>query len=69
VHPTNMYQIDDYVPYSIACGVLIAGLAIVLHWAGDIFLHDSFRDKPELARAVARLLDIGFYLVSVGYVG
>ncbi len=41
----------------------------MLHWAGDIFLHDSFRDKPELARAVARLLDIGFYLVSVGYVG
>ncbi|MGB9031370.1 MAG: hypothetical protein WCC27_14710 [Acidobacteriaceae bacterium] len=63
-----MYQTDYYVLYSIACGVLIAGLALVLHWAGDVFLHDAFRDRRELAGAVARLLDIGFYLVSAGYV-
>jgi hypothetical protein len=63
-----VYRTEYYAVYLIACGLLIAGLAIVLHWAGDVFLHDAFRGKPELARAVARLLDIGFYLVSVGYV-
>lgn len=63
-----MYQTDYYVAYSIVCAALVAGLAIVLHWAGDVFLHDGFRGRPELARSVARLLDIGFYLVSAGYV-
>lgn len=63
-----MYQTDYYVAYLVVCSVLIAGLAVVLHWAGDVFLRDAFRDRPDLARAVARLLDIGFYLVSVGYV-
>ena len=63
-----MYQTDYYVLYSIGCGVLIAGLALVLHWAGDVFLHDVFQGRPELVGAVARLLDIGFYLVSAGYV-
>jgi hypothetical protein len=63
-----MYQTHYYVLYSIACGLLIAGMALVLHWAGDVFLHDAFRDRPELVGAVARLLDIGFYLVSAGYV-
>jgi hypothetical protein len=62
------YQTQYYVTYAIACGLLIAGLTIVLHWAGDVFLEDSFREQPHLVRAVGRLLDIGFYLVSVGYV-
>jgi hypothetical protein len=66
--PYSMYQTHYYVLYAIACGVLIAGLAVILHWAGDVFLHESFRERPELARAVGRLLDIGFYLVSAGYV-
>jgi hypothetical protein len=66
--PYSMYQTHYYVLYSIACGVLIAGLAMILHWAGDVFLNESFRERPELARAVERLLDIGFYLVSAGYV-
>jgi hypothetical protein len=63
-----MYLTDYYVVYLLTCGSLIAGLAIVLHWAGDVFLHDAFSDRPDLVRAVGRLLDIGFYLVSVGYV-
>jgi len=61
--PYSMYQTHYYVLYAIACGVLIAGLAVILHWAGDVFLHESFRERPELARAVGRLLDIGFSLV------
>jgi hypothetical protein len=63
-----MYTKLYYELYSIACVVLIFGLARILHSAGDLFLHDAFRDKPQMAQAVARLLDIGFYLVSAGYV-
>lgn len=63
-----MYGTQYYLAYGIVCGILIAGLSIVLHWAGDVFLHDAFRDRPDLTRAVARLLDIGFYMVSAGYV-
>jgi hypothetical protein len=63
-----MYQIHYFILYAVLCAVLIVWLAIVLHNAGDVFLHDSFPGRQELAKAVARLLDIGFYLVSFGYV-
>lgn len=63
-----MYRTDYYVVYLTTCALLIGGLAIVLHWAGGVFLRDAFRDRPDLARAIPRLLDIGFYLVSLGYV-
>jgi predicted neutral ceramidase superfamily lipid hydrolase len=33
-----------------------------------VFLKDAFAGNTTLIDAVARLLDIGFYLVSVGYV-
>lgn len=58
---------EYYVAYPILCAALIAGLARALHWAGDVFLRDSFRNRPDIVRAVGRLLDIGFYLVSFGY--
>lgn len=63
-----MYATEYYVLYGIACAALVAGLGRILRWAGDVFLKDAFRERPDLAQAVARLLDIGFYLVSVGYV-
>jgi hypothetical protein len=63
-----MYQTHYFILYSVLCAGLIVSLAIVLHNAGDVFLNDSFPARPELAKAVARLLDIGFYLVSLGYV-
>jgi len=63
-----MYQTQYYIVYSVLCAVLIVFLAVVLHRAGDVFLQDSFPGRPELTKAVARLLDIGFYLVSFGYV-
>ena len=63
-----MFETWYYVLYSLLCAALVFGLARVLHWAGDVFLHDSFRNRPDLGRAVARLLDIGFYLVSAGYI-
>lgn len=63
-----MYQTYYYVIYSVVCAALVIGLAQVLHHAGGVFLQDSFKDNPELARGVTRLLDVGYYLVCVGYV-
>jgi len=54
--------------YALLCGGLIVILLVTLHRAGDIFLRESFPDRPEVMRAVRNLLDIGFYLVSFGYV-
>jgi uncharacterized membrane protein YidH (DUF202 family) len=62
------YQETYYIAYGVLCAALIVCLAIILHRAGDVFLHDSFPGRPELVKAVGRLLDIGFYLVSFGYV-
>jgi hypothetical protein len=66
-HEHGIFQTPYYVTYLIACVVVIGGLALVLHWAANVFLKESFDDRPEIGRAVGRLLDIGFYLVSVVY--
>ena len=57
-----------YCVYLGACAVPIVGLNWVLRGAGRIFLNDAFVGNAALVRAVARLMDIGFYLVSLGYV-
>jgi hypothetical protein len=57
-----------YIVYGVLCAALIVWLIKTLHRAGNIFLQDSFPGRPELAMAVRRLLDIGFYLVCFGYV-
>lgn len=57
-----------YCVYVGACAVLIAGLGWTFHRAGQVFLKDAFAGNTTLVDAVARLLDIGFYLVSLGYV-
>jgi hypothetical protein len=57
-----------YAAYFIICFLLIAALSWILHAAGRIFLNDAFAGNSVLVRTVQRLLDIGFYLVSIGYV-
>jgi hypothetical protein len=57
-----------YCVYLGACALLIAALGRIFHRAGRVFLKDAFAGNTTLVDAVARLLDIGFYLVSVGYV-
>jgi hypothetical protein len=57
-----------YVAYLTLCAVLIFGLLRVLHISGAVFLKDAIRDNETLASAIAWLLDIGFYLMSFGYV-
>jgi hypothetical protein len=64
----SAYLTTYYCVYLGACAVLIVWLGIILHRAGRVFLDDAFAGNATLVHAVARLLDIGFYLVSVGYV-
>jgi hypothetical protein len=58
-----------YFAYLGACAVVVAGLGWTFHRAGQIFLKDAFAGNITLVRAVSRLLDLGSYLLSVGYVG
>lgn len=62
-----MYQTEYYVAYAAVSIALIVGLAATLHWAGDVFLEETLYRDPRLLRAISRLLDIGYYLVSIGY--
>ena len=64
-----MYLEVFYTTYLGLCAALIFWLGRTLHRAGSVFLGDSFGGNTTLVRAVAHLLDIGFYLVSIGYVG
>jgi hypothetical protein len=40
-----------------------------LRRAGSVFLNDAFTGNKRLVSAVAQLLDVGFYMVSLGFVG
>jgi hypothetical protein len=66
--PLTGYVITYYCVYLSACALLIARLGWTFHRAGGVFLKDAFAGNTTLVDAVARLLDVGFYLVSVGYV-
>lgn len=62
-----MYKVDYYVAHTVISTVLIAALSVTLHWAGDVFLRERLQGDPNGSRAISRLLDIGYYLVSIGY--
>ena len=66
-HPGNLELY--YSLFLGASALLITGLSWILHRTGKIFLNDALAGNATLVRAVSRLLDIGFYLVSLGYVG
>jgi hypothetical protein len=63
-----MYVEAYYASYLTACALVIGILGWILHRSGSVFLSDAFAGNRALVRAVALLLDTGFYLVSVGYV-
>jgi hypothetical protein len=62
------YQVTYYVAYFGCCFTLIFWLARILHRAGGIFLDDAFHGKPTLTKAVTQLLDVGYYMMSFGWV-
>jgi hypothetical protein len=58
-----------YVLYLGSCAIAIAVIGYIFHRSGAIYLNNAFAGNHTLARAVGRLLDMGFYLLSLGYVG
>ena len=62
-----MYLVVVYVLYAAASVGLTVWLARTLSKNGAVFLRDVFRDTPDLAESVNRLLVVGFYLANLGY--
>ncbi len=56
-----------YAVYALVSLGLTVQLARLLSKSGRVFLEDVFKDQPDLASAVNRLLVVGFYLVNFGY--
>jgi hypothetical protein len=63
-----MYLEAYYATYLGLCAAVILWLGRTLHRAGIVFLNDTFAGNAPMVQAVGQLLDIGFYLVSIGYV-
>lgn len=57
-----------YLAYLAITIPLTVWVARALYRHGEVFLHDVFHGDDTLARAVNRLLVIGFYLLNLGYV-
>lgn len=62
------YVTAYYVTYLALCAVLIFWVAQTLHRSGSVFLNDAFHGDASLIRSVTHLLNVGFYLICVGYV-
>jgi hypothetical protein len=63
-----MYQTVYYVSHLGISAALIFWLGLILHRAGGVLLSDAFPGSPTLIKAIGQLLDVGFYLMSFGYV-
>ncbi len=57
-----------YCAYLWSCAALVAGLSWILRRSRTILVRDALAGKAVTAAAIARLLDVGFYLISGGYV-
>ncbi|MBI4939358.1 MAG: hypothetical protein HY830_01260 [Actinobacteria bacterium] len=57
-----------YLGYAVIGVALVVWVARTLQRYGEVFLLDVFDGHEDLARAVNRLLVIGFYLLNLGYV-
>ncbi|HZP15848.1 MAG TPA: hypothetical protein VFA96_08520 [Nocardioides sp.] len=57
-----------YLLYLLIAAPLTIWVGSALRHHGEVFLIDVFRGDESLARAVNRLLVIGFYLLNFGYV-
>jgi hypothetical protein len=65
--PSSAYLVPVYVAYAVIAVGLTVWLARTLFKNGAVFLEDVFKDAPNMALAVNRLLVIGFYLLNLGY--
>jgi hypothetical protein len=64
-----MYLETYYLSYLAICAALIFWLGWTFNRTGSILLSDAFGGNTQLVKAVAHLLNVGFYLVSIGFVG
>jgi hypothetical protein len=64
-----MFMSLYYAIYLGCCAVVIAALGFVFHRSGAVFLNNAFAGNHTLARAVGRLLDMGYYMLSLGFLG
>lgn len=53
-----------YLPIAVALTIWVAR---TLHTNGKVFLVDIFHGQNELASSVNKLLQVGFYLISLGF--
>jgi hypothetical protein len=53
-----------YLPIAVALTIWVAR---TLHTNGKVFLVDIFHGQQELAVSVNKLLQVGFYLISLGF--
>jgi hypothetical protein len=61
------YLTTVYAAYAVLSIGLTVWLARVLFKNGAVFLRGVFKDEPDMAGAVNRLLVVGFYLFNLGY--
>jgi hypothetical protein len=67
VEDVTRYLVPVYVAYATISVALTVWLARTLFKNGAVFLADVFKDQPELAGAINKLLVVGFYLFNLGY--
>ncbi len=60
--------VGTYLLYLLICAGLTVVVGTGLARSGRAFLLDVFGGNDALARAVSRLLVLGFYLLSLGFV-
>ena len=53
-----------YLPVALALTIWVAR---TLHTNGKVFLNDIFHQQNELAASVNKLLQVGFYLINIGF--
>jgi uncharacterized integral membrane protein len=63
-----MSVLMTYAVYALISLSLTIWVATTLHKNGRLFLIDAFHGNAEMADAVNHLLQVGFYLVNVGFV-
>ena len=63
-----MNMVGTYLLYLLICTGLTVLVGIGLARSGRAFLLDVFSGNDTLAKAVSRLLVLGFYLLSLGFV-
>jgi hypothetical protein len=64
-----MYLETYYVAYFVLCALIVFAVGRSFRRSGALFLADSFGGNTALVQAVTHLLDVGFCLISFGYVG